>query len=158
MSNTRFFYDTCRTQKQLQQATDPGRWILNVPGNGDHPFYVQDPQILLQKWGANLRTHPIELESHLLGYTSKPPRDSLFCPPQTPNSIMQPLLDISHPVAYPTTTQLTTDQPRATHPAWTARDLEQNHRYILPLNPQENTCFPFHNNVSTRIIEKNKCL
>jgi hypothetical protein len=158
MANTRFFYDPCRTQKQLQQATDPGRWIFNVPGNGDRPFYIQDPQIILQKWGGNLQTNPIELESHLLGYTSKPPRDSLFCPPQTPNSIMQPLLDISHPVAYPTTNQLTTDQPRATHPAWTARDLEQNHRYILPLNPQENTCFPFHNNVSTRIIEKNKCL
>ena len=34
------------------------------------------------------------------------------------------------------------------------RDLEQNNFDILPLNPQENVCYPFHNNVSTRILEK----
>jgi hypothetical protein len=39
-------------------------------------------------------------------------------------------------------------------PAWTARDLEQVDWYFLPLNPQENTCFPFENNLSTRILEK----
>jgi hypothetical protein len=39
-------------------------------------------------------------------------------------------------------------------PAWTARDLEQVDWYILPLNPQENTCMPFQNNLSTRILEK----
>ena len=39
-------------------------------------------------------------------------------------------------------------------PAWTARDLEQVDWYYLPLNPQENTCLPFQNNLSTRILEK----
>jgi hypothetical protein len=39
-------------------------------------------------------------------------------------------------------------------PAWTARDLEQVDWYTLPLNPQENTCMPFQNNISTRIVEK----
>ena len=34
------------------------------------------------------------------------------------------------------------------------KDLEQNHRYILFLDPQENTCIPFQNNLSTRILEK----
>jgi hypothetical protein len=46
------------------------------------------------------------------------------------------------------------EQPRATDPAWTARDLEQPHFYYLPLNPQENACIPFQNNLSTRILEK----
>jgi hypothetical protein len=41
-----------------------------------------------------------------------------------------------------------------TNPAWWYRDLEQNHNYILPLNPQENTCIPFQNNLDTRILEK----
>ena len=41
-----------------------------------------------------------------------------------------------------------------TNPAWWYRDLEQNHNYILPLNPQENTCIPFQNNLNTRILEK----
>ena len=39
-------------------------------------------------------------------------------------------------------------------PAWTARDLEQNNFQILPLDPQENTCIPFQNNLNTRLIER----
>ena len=39
-------------------------------------------------------------------------------------------------------------------PAWTARDLEQNHRYILPLDPQEHVMPTFPNNISTRVMEK----
>ena len=50
MANTRFYYDPCRTKKELQQATDPGRWILNVPGNGENPYYIEDPQIRIQKF------------------------------------------------------------------------------------------------------------
>jgi hypothetical protein len=46
------------------------------------------------------------------------------------------------------------EQPRATHPAWTARDLEQSHFSYLPMNPQEHVCRPFQNNLSTRILEK----
>jgi hypothetical protein len=46
------------------------------------------------------------------------------------------------------------EQPRATDPAWTARDLEQSHFSYLHLNPQENVCIPFQNNLSTRILEK----
>jgi hypothetical protein len=39
-------------------------------------------------------------------------------------------------------------------PAWTARDLQQNHAYILPNNPQAHTEIPFQNYSSTRILEK----
>ena len=39
-------------------------------------------------------------------------------------------------------------------PAWTARDLQQNHAYILPNNPQSHTEMPFQNYSSTRILEK----
>ena len=51
-----------------------------------------------------------------------------------------------------------TEQPRATHPAWTARDLEQVNWNILPHDPQEHTAIPFHNNLSTRILEKDNHL
>ena len=37
MAFTRFNYDECRTKKILQQATGPGRYMLNVPGNGCKP-------------------------------------------------------------------------------------------------------------------------
>ena len=40
MANTRFNYDDCRTMKRLQQQTDPGRWILNVSGNGADHCYI----------------------------------------------------------------------------------------------------------------------
>ena len=58
--------------------------------------------------------------------------------------------NIIYPVCDPIT-----EQPRATHPAWTARDLEQVNWYILPHDPQENTCSPCQNNLNTRILEKN---
>jgi hypothetical protein len=57
-------------------------------------------------------------------------------------------------VSYPVNTSLYTEESRTIMPAWTARDLEQVDWYHLPLNPQENTCLPFQNNLSTRILEK----
>ena len=59
MSFTRFHDDPCRINKQLQESTDPGRYMLNVPGNGDKPYYIEDPYIRIQGWGANLRTNTI---------------------------------------------------------------------------------------------------
>ena len=59
----------------------------------------------------------------------------------------------SEKIVYPECNPVT-DESRVTNPAWWYRDLEQNHRYILPLDPQENTCIPFQNNLNTRILEK----
>ena len=39
MSFTRFHDDECRIMKQLQESTDIGSYHLNVPGNGDKPYY-----------------------------------------------------------------------------------------------------------------------
>jgi hypothetical protein len=148
MAFTRFKYDDCRTKKSLQQATDPGRWILNVPGNGANPCYMEDPQIIIQKWGANLRTNTINLESDLRGVNRHLSRDCLgkdnYQNFNVPNQAIQ----------YPTCSNLTTEQSRATNPAWWYRDLEQNNFEYPPLNPQANVCLPFQNNLSTRILEK----
>jgi hypothetical protein len=148
MASTRFYYDPCRTKKQLQQATDPGRWILNVPGNGENPCYIEDPQIIIQKWGANLRTNTINLESDLLGVNRQLSRDCLgkdnYIAYNVPNE----------PIKYPTCNALFTDQSRTTNPAWWYRELEQVDWSYPPLNPQENTCLPFQNNLNTRILEK----
>ena len=40
MAFTRFNYDESRTKKLLQECTDPGRYILNVPGPGSSLDYV----------------------------------------------------------------------------------------------------------------------
>ena len=150
MANTRINYDACRTQKSLQQSTDPGRYILNVPGNGDKPAYISDPHIILQKWGGNMRTNTVHLESELFNIIRKTGRDCLgkdnYELHKVPNRA----------IVYPTNETLTTEQSRAIMPAWTARDLEQVDWYYPPHNPQENTCFPFENNISTRILEKDQ--
>jgi len=148
MAFTRFHDDPCRIKKQLQQSTDPGRWILNVPGYGDKPMYMADPQIRIQGWGGNLMTNSIEIESSLKGYNKPISKDCLGKDEYTKFNVN------SQPIHYPTNTTMYTEESRTIMPAWTARDLEQVDWYYLPLNPQENTCFTFQNNISTRILEK----
>jgi hypothetical protein len=148
MASTRFNYDSGRTIKSLQQSTGPGRYMLNVPGNGDKPAYMEDPHIRAQKWGANLRTNTINLESDLLGITRPLNRDCLGKDNYDTN------VPVNSSIQYPSNSTLTTEQSRAIMPAWTARDLEQVDWYTLPIDPQENTCMPFLNNLSTRILEK----
>ena len=147
MSFTRFHDDPCRIEKQLQELTGPGRYCLNVPGNGENPCFMEDPFIRLQGWGANLRTNTIDLDSDLRGLSRTLNRD---CIPD--NGYIEHETK-SDKIQYPSC-QPMTEQPRATHPAWTARDLEQVDWYTLPLDPQANVCIPFANNLSTRILEK----
>ena len=150
MSFTRFKYDDARTIKSLQQSTDPGRWVLNVPGNGANPSYIEDPQIIMQKWGANLRTNTIHLESELRGVNRTLNKDCLGI-----NNYQQ--YNVSNePISYPTCSTQITEQSRATNPAWWYRDLEQSNFGYLPIDPQINTCMPFQNNVSSRILEKDE--
>lgn len=148
MACTRFKYDDSRTKKALQQATDPGRWILNVPGNGDKPCFIEDPQIIVQKWGANLRTNTIDLESDLRGVNRQASRDCLGKDNYERYNVSNAAIQ------YPTCSNTFTEQSRATNPAWWYRDVEQPHWSYLPLNPQANTCLPFQNNLSTRVLEK----
>jgi hypothetical protein len=117
-----------------------------VPGNGEKPCYIEDPQIIVQKWGANLRTNFIQLESELRGIDRPLTRDCVkYKAHQTSNS---------ETIEYPSSHTLCTEQSRATNPAWWYRDLEQTDWGYPPLNPQENTCLPFNNNLNTRILEK----
>lgn len=147
MSFTRFHDDPCRIKKQMQELTGPGRFMLNVPGNGDKPCFMDDPYYRLQKWGGNLMTNSINLESDLLGLTRSQNRDCLGVNDYKAKAARSK--KITYPVCLPTT-----EQTRATNPAWTARDLEQVNWSILPLDPQENVCIPFQNNLSTRILER----
>jgi hypothetical protein len=148
MAFTRFKYDDCRTKKSLQQATDPGRWVLNVPGNGSNPSYMEDPHIRIQKWGGNLRTNTINLESDLRGVNRNLGRDCLGKDNYTKFNVSNQAIE------YPSCSNLTTEQSRSTNPAWWYRDLEQNNFEYPPLNPQTNVCLPFQSNLSTRILEK----
>ena len=147
MSFTRFHDDPCRIMKQQQEATDQGKWILNVPGNGEKPYYMMDPSIRLQKWGANLMTNVTNLESSLFGLDRNLTRD---CNPQNNyKDVNIPTSQVEYPMCAPFT-----DQSRVTNPAWWYRDLEQPNWDYLHFNPQENICMSFQNNINTRILEK----
>jgi hypothetical protein len=97
-------------------------------------------------WGANLRTNTINLESDLMGLTRKLNRDC------DSNNYMKHE-ETSSAIQYKSCNPYV-EQSRVTNPAWWYRDLEQVNWQILPLNPQENTCMTFQNNLSTRILEK----
>jgi len=129
--------------------TDPGRYMLNMPGNGTHPYYIADPQIRIQKWGANLRTNCTNVESSLLGITLPLTRDCIV------SKVAK-----SEPVLFPTSYNLTVAESRTVMPAWTLRDTDIFDVAItrpsyLPIGAQENVCLPFANNLSSRIEQKN---
>jgi hypothetical protein len=147
MAFTRFHDDPCRINKQLQESTGLGRYMLNVPGNGSKPLYMDDPFIRMQKWGGNLMTNTVNLESDLFGLSRNTNRDDIQSNDYKLNAVKSQPVEYQSVAAY-------TDQSRATHPAWEYRDLEQTKLSILHLNPQENVCFTFQNNLSTRILEK----
>ena len=147
MAFTRFHDDPCRINKQLQESTGIGRYMLNVPGNGSKPLYMDDPFIRMQKWGGNLMTNTVNLESDLFGLSRNSNRDDIQSNEYRVNAVKSKRVEYESQLP-------STDQSRATHPAWELRDLEQTKYNILPLNPQQNICYPFQNNLSTRILEK----
>lgn len=152
MSFTRFNYDPCRTKKILQESTGPGRYMLNRPGWGDKPVFFNDPQVRMQGWGANLRGvvdgAPIDIDSDLIGITRPLSKD---CAQK--KYPFKGVVD-SFKKEYPTCGKEFTSQSRATHPAFLYRDLEQNNRYPLFLDPQENVCMPFQNNLNTQLMAR----
>jgi hypothetical protein len=152
MAFTRFHDDPARITKQLQQQTDQERWYLDVPGTGEKPCFALDPQIIPQKWGGNLWTKSTDIHSSLLGIDRRLNRD---CMSVNGENKYKKQTIYSSPIDYPVCdTFLTTEQSRAIMPAWTAKDLQQNHAYILPNDPQAHTEMPFQHNLSTRILEK----
>jgi hypothetical protein len=75
MAFTRYHDDTARIQKQLQISTNAGIYQLTAPGQGLDLPYMEDPQIRLQKWGANFDNNIITMESDLRGLTRKYNKD-----------------------------------------------------------------------------------
>jgi len=152
MSFTRFNYDPCRTKKLLEESTGPGRYMLNKPGWGNKPCFFDDPQIRMQEWGTNLRRvpggAPIDIDSDLLGITRPLSKDC------SKKEFPFAGVVFSMKKEYPTCGQEFTSQSRATHPSFLYRDLEQSNRYPLFLNPQENVCMPFQNNLNTQLLER----
>ena len=149
MSFTRFHDDEIRIQKQLQQQTYSGRYQIDVPGQGSSMPFQEDVHLRMQKWGSNLCTNTINLESDLMGLTRKVGRDDVV-----ENNYKEKQVD-SRELTY--TNQLPyVEESRASHPAWMYRDLEHPIWEQPIVDPQslKHLEKPFHDNIQTRILEK----
>jgi hypothetical protein len=151
MSFTRFHDDPARIKKQLEQSTGPGRYTLNVPGQGDKPCFMVDPCIRAQKWGANIMTNTVDIEAELFGLSRHLNRDSISN--AYASSSATKASRNNDMINFPSCSPFV-EQPRATHPAWMTREVEQNNWKMLHFDPQANTFMPFQNNLNTRILEK----
>ena len=147
MAFTRFHDDPARIKKQIDESSFAGRYALDTPGPGmDMPF-IEDPNIRMQKWGANLHTNTVNLESDLLGLTRPLNRD------------LTDINDYKRNAVYTVAEQSRSIEPfvqesRASHPAWMYKDLEQSRWENPILNPQNGLERNFNFDVQTRILEK----
>ena len=147
MSFTRFHDDPVRIRKQMEESSFAGKYALNTPGPGDKLPFLEDPQIRLQYWGANLMTNTVNLESDLRGLTRKTNRDLINYNNHNLASVKGTSITYSK-------TESFIDESRATHPAWMFRDIEQTRWEEPLLNPQANLEKNFYDNIQTRILEK----
>ena len=147
MAFTRFHDDPVRIQKQIDESTFSGRYMLNTPGQGINMPYQNEVQMRLQRWGANITNDMIHLENDFRGLTRPLNRD------------LPDMNDYKKHAVNPTQMMYSSVDPfveesRASHPAWMYKDLEQP-RWEMPwINPQSNLELQFPNNIQTRILEK----
>lgn len=146
MACTRKFYDEDETKMNLQRDTGIGRYLLQCPGNGSNPDYINDPHIRLQNHAANNCSNLLEVNNYLRGLNKTLCRDSK---PSNIDDSCTPLFDNQYNII-----NNFTDESRSTNPAWELRGLEQNNLPHLHFNPQEKTEIPFLNNLNTRMLEK----
>ena len=147
MSFTRFHDDPNRIKKQIDESSFTGRYMLNVPGPGDKLPFFEDTQVRLQKWGANLHKNTVGLESDLRGLTRKLNRDL----PEHNNYEKRSTYGAPN---YYHSQQPFVEESRASHPAWMYKDLEQTRWETPLLNPLNGLEKGFHENIQTRILEK----
>ena len=147
MSFTRFHDDPNRIKKQIDESSFAGRYMLNTPGQGMNLPFSEDPQIRLQKWGANLQTNTVNLESDLHGLSRKQNRDNITLNLYTKSQPSSSKPNYRNEQPY-------VEESRASHSAWMYKDLEQT-RWEQPLlNPLNGLDKQFVDNIQTRVIEK----
>ena len=147
MAFTRFHDDPTRIQKQLEESSFAGRYMLNAPGQGvDLPF-VEDVHIRLQQWGANRRNNSVNLESDLFGLSRKLNHDLIN------ENDYKRYTAYTEESTYKTQSSFV-EESRASHPAWLYKDLEQT-RWETPfINPQNGLDRNADMNLPTRFLEK----
>jgi len=147
MACSRYNNDPNRIEKRNAISTFAGRYALDVPGPGSNMPFNADPHLRISNWGANFCENMVDINSDLRGMTRPLNRDL----PEV-NSYKKHSVNMSKN-SYEETNYVT-DDSRATHPAWTYRDIEQDRWERPMLNPLDKLEKPFHHNLNTRILEK----
>ena len=144
---TKLYYDTDCVRNHVIQSTGTGKYMLNTPGNGLNLPYMEDSNIRLQKWGANMTSNTINLENDLKGLTRRINRDNI-----SENSYIKHSVNVftkQYPIE-----KCFVDETRHSNPAWLLRGVDNN-RWDFPIvNPQANLDKQFQENIQTRILEK----
>jgi hypothetical protein len=146
MAFARNIYDGKTTTEILREQTYINRYMLDVPGPGNNLPFIDDPFIRIQKWRGNLMTNIVSVEGDLLGLTRNLNKDSIKDNNYIDHAVKTK--SVNYPVVNPLT-----EQPRATHPAWTDREIDQSNWNILSKNQQSNVFMKFDNNIDTRLNE-----
>ena len=150
MAFTRAFDDKDRINMFQNQDVNNLKYMVNVPGNGTRPYYIEDPHIRLQKFGANISHNIVNVNSGLKGIARQLDTECLA----KKNGNEQMLQKNYSEMSFPVISSAVTDESRAMMPAWQLRGIEQNHWNYLLSNPQDHAEVNFANNVSSRIVEK----
>ena len=145
MAFTRYRDDSARIYKGLQQSTFAGRYALDTPGPGTQMPYLEDSQIRIQSWGANMWSDSTNLESEFRGL-GRPLNHGVKTYKETG-------IHTGYQIQFPSS-DVHIDESRASHPAWMFRDLEQT-RWDSPIiNPQAHAILPFTDQIQSRILAK----
>lgn len=149
MAFTRFKYDDCRTEDRIKQSSGPMRYILSVPGPGSNTNLISDPYIRLQKYGANIRNNPVDVNSDLLGLTRNLTLDC--CDYKKYQVKSKPMFAQNYNYSL-------TNQPRESQTLYEVKEKQHDNFDYLFWNPEvhANLMIPFENNLSSRIVEKDK--
>ena len=150
MSFTRFYDDPARVHNQNDRLTHTFRYQLDTPGPGVQLPFLEDPQIRMQKWGANMWSDSTNLESDLMGL-GRPLNhdyDRTYHDSSVPKR--------GYAISFPVMAGAQVDESRTTHPAWMYKDIEQTRWETPILNPQnlKTVMREFDHNVQSRILAK----
>jgi hypothetical protein len=145
MASTRISNDKIRINKYLQQSTDVGRHVMNVPGNGLNIPFINDPQVRMQLWGANRVNDIIGVENSLMCIDRPLTRECMKSQYTVPNMSK---MDYS-------TESFDIMESNISQPAWNLRDKESER--VQGFQDEQNDAnlfIPFNTNLGTRMYEK----
>jgi hypothetical protein len=145
MAFTRYHDDEARIKKGLDISTFSCNYALDAPGPGVYVPFMEDSQIRLQRWGANMWTDSTDLESEFRGLGRPLKHDVRTYKEKSKYG--------GHTFSYPSS-DVHVDESRASHPAWMYRDLEQTRWEAPIINPQAHAIRPFDDPIQTRILAK----